>query len=82
MLVTTPPRRARRAVTKPRYPDIRLKVSSDRPLVWVSEVRHALRRLGVDRDEIQAFSSAAIDAGPDDAVRRVCTAWATIEHDD
>lgn len=67
-------------MSRPRYPAIRLRVDSDNPLVWVSEVRLALRRSGVERDEIRRFSARALGAGADDeAIRQVCSDWAAIE---
>jgi len=65
-------------VSEPRYPDIRLSFHSRNPLVWVSEVRQALRRSGATRDEIQRFSASALAARGGDDTLRICTAWADV----
>jgi hypothetical protein len=42
-------------------------------------VRLALRRAGVDRDEIRTFSSEAFGSDDDQRVRQICGRWATLE---
>lgn len=64
---------------EPRYPQIHVAPKSRNPLVWVSEVRHALRRSGVGRDEIERFSDSAFASGRYDDMRRVCSAWADLD---
>ena len=44
-------------------------------MVLVSAVRHALRRAGVERTEIDEFSTEAMTARDDGQVRRVCREW-------
>lgn len=61
----------------PRYPDIRIRLSTDHPLAMVSAVRHALRRSGVAHGEIQRFCEQAL-AGPA-SPREICAAWAVVD---
>ncbi|MEM8962258.1 MAG: hypothetical protein AAGD38_12315 [Acidobacteriota bacterium] len=63
----------------PRHPDIHVTVHSENPLVWISEVRQAMRRAGVERAEIQSFSASALST-PDnaDTVRSICSSWAVV----
>lgn len=62
----------------PRYPQVRVQVCSDNPLALISAVRHALRRAGVPREEIQTFSQQAFAGGRSD-LRTVCQGWARID---
>lgn len=76
---------------RPRYPNIRVRLRSRHPLAAVSAIRHALRRSGVERDEIRRFTdealagAAASSAGENASGRisSVCTAWARVivEHE-
>ncbi len=58
-----------------RYPKIRLTERTPNPLVLVAMVRYELRRAGVGKSEIDAFSRAALSARSANAVRRVCEQW-------
>ena len=62
----------------PRYPEIFIHLRSQNPLAAVSAVRHAMRRVGIDRAEIDRFCEQALahDLG---AARRVCEAWARLD---
>lgn len=61
---------------------LRVRVRSSNPLVWVSTVRHALRRSGAQDDEIARFSSDAFEHEEADEMRAVCLEWAEIELDE
>jgi hypothetical protein len=63
----------------PRYPEIHVTVHSRNPCALIGAVRLALRRAGVDRDEIRTFSSEAFGSDDDQRVRQVCGRWATLE---
>ena len=63
----------------PRYPEIHVTVHSRNPCALIGAVRLALRRAGVDRDEIRTFSSEAFRSDDDQRVRQVCGRWATLE---
>ncbi len=58
-----------------RYPEIRVRLRTPNPLVLVAMVRHELRRAGVERREIEAFSEAALSARDEGSIRRVCREW-------
>jgi hypothetical protein len=62
----------------PRYPEIHVTIHSRNPCALIGAVRLALRRAGVDRDEIRTFSSEAFESS-DDNVRQVCGRWANLE---
>ena len=59
----------------PRYPEIRVSSESSNPLTVVSAVRYALRRAGVERPEIEAFSRQALSTSDPHGVLRVCREW-------
>lgn len=73
---------------RPRYPHIRVRLRSRHPLVAVSAIRHALRRSGVDRDEIRRFTDEALAGAtasvapsvepPTARISSVCSAWARV----
>ncbi len=63
----------------PRYPEIHVTVHSRNPCALIGAVRLALRRAGVDRDEIRTFSNEAFGSGDDDIVREVCGRWTNVE---
>jgi hypothetical protein len=56
----------------PRHPGIEVRVASAHPLVLVGATRQALRRAGVARAEIDAFSAEAFASGD---VPSVCRRW-------
>ncbi len=58
-----------------RYPEVRVRTRTPNPLLLVAVVRQELRRAGVERCEIEAFSEAALCAGDEHAIRRVCGEW-------
>jgi len=64
---------------QPRYPQIRVTVHSRNPCAIIGAVRLALRQAGIDRSEIQTFSSEAFESPTEDRVRRVCSRWATVD---
>jgi hypothetical protein len=49
---------------------------SRNPLAEVSAVRWRLRRAGARHEDIEAFSSEALDAGGDEARHEICRRWA------
>lgn len=63
----------------PRFPDIHVAVRSPHPLVLVSAVRHALRRAGVAREQIRAFSNRACTRRDPEGVRSVCREWVWVD---
>ena len=63
----------------PRYPEIHVTVHSRNPCALIGAVRLALRRAGIDRDEIRSFSSEAFGNTDGDVVRQVCGRWTTLE---
>lgn len=62
-----------------RYRELRIRVHSRHPLVWVSGVRQALRRAGAGRDEIHRFSAAALGSADPERTRQICASWAEID---
>ena len=64
----------------PRYPDLRIRLTSRNPFTAVSAVRQALRRSRVDRREIDRFTEEALRAEEPRRIREVCASWAAIEH--
>ena len=66
------------SVEAPIYPDVEVRVRSRHPLVWVSSVRYALRRAGVDAEQIDRFSSEALTARSGRCQRQICTHWVTV----
>jgi hypothetical protein len=61
--------------TSPIHPELEVRVSSLHPLVLVSSVRYALWKAGVDADEIDAFTRAALGARSERQQRRICGRW-------
>ena len=58
-----------------RYPDVRVRTRTPNPMLLVAMVRQELRRAGVESREIDAFSEAALNAGDEVGIRRVCGEW-------
>ena len=58
-----------------RYPAVRVRTRTPNPMLLVAKVRQQMRRAGVDSREIDAFSEAALSAGDEVDVRRVCGEW-------
>lgn len=58
-----------------RYPEVRVRTRTPNPLLLVAMVRHEMRRAGVERQEIEAFSEAALNAADEPTVRRICGEW-------
>jgi hypothetical protein len=58
-----------------RYPEVRVKTRTQNPLLLVAVVRQEMRRAGLEWDEIEAFSEAALNAGDEHGIRRVCGEW-------
>ncbi len=56
----------------PRYPGIEVRAASGHPLVLIGATRQALRRAGVARAELDAFSAEAFASGD---VPAVCRRW-------
>ncbi len=58
-----------------RFPEIRVNLRTANPFVLVAAVRQELRRAGIDRSEIEAFSRQALGAADPKGMRRVCHEW-------
>ncbi len=58
-----------------RYPEVRVWTRTPNPLLLVAVVRQELRRAGIESGEIDAFSEAALSAGDEVGIRRVCGEW-------
>lgn len=59
--------------------DIHVRVDSPNPLVVISAIRGALRRAGVDREEIARFSHQAFASRDLSDLRQVCRSWAVVD---
>jgi hypothetical protein len=59
-------------MTRPRYPEIEVRVASARPPLLIGATRQALRRAGVAKPQIDDFSAEAFAS--DDA-HSVCRRW-------
>lgn len=62
----------------PRYPQIQVTLHSRNPLALVGAVRLALRRAGIDPDEIHCFSDQAMASPSAGSLRRVCADWVEV----
>ena len=58
-----------------RYPEVRVRARTPNPMLLVAKVRQEMRRAGVEWREIEAFSEAALSAGDETRMRRVCGEW-------
>ena len=58
-----------------RYPEVRVRTRTPNPMLLVAMVRQEMRRAGVASREIEAFSEAALSAGDEVGIRRVCGEW-------
>jgi hypothetical protein len=65
--------------TGPRYPDLRVALRSPRPEALVSAVRFALRRAGVDHDEIDRFTGEALSQSDPRRTAALCAEWVILE---
>lgn len=65
--------------SRPRYPQVRVKVRSSNPLAAISAIRGALRRAGVSRSEIRVFSQQAFGSDDLDRLSEVCHGWVRVE---
>ena len=66
----------------PRYPQIQVTIHSRNPLALVGAVRLALRRAGIDSDEIHCFSDQAMASASTGGLRRVCEDWVDVRMTD
>lgn len=68
------------ATTYPKYPDVTVALvgADGNALYIIGKVREALRRAGVDRDEIAACTREAT-AGDYDGVLLACLRWVEVE---
>jgi hypothetical protein len=62
-------------MTSPRYPQIEVRLASDKPLALIGATREALRRAGVPKPEIRDFSARAFAS---DDPYGVCCQWVRI----
>ena len=62
-------------MTSPRYPEIEVRLASDKPLALIGATREALRRAGVPKPEIHDFSARAFAS---DDPYAVCRQWVRI----
>jgi hypothetical protein len=63
-----------------RYPQVRVEsLHSPNPFVLIAAVRQGLRRAGVAHDEIELFSSQALEHRDPEGVLRVCTQWVDVD---
>lgn len=62
-----------------RYPELHVSLHSGHPLALVSAVRHALRRAGVDAEQISTFSRQALGPRSTERARRVCNEWVHVD---
>ena len=58
-----------------RYPAVRVRTRTPNPLLLVAVVRQELRRAGVESGAIEEFSEAALSAGDEVGIRRICGEW-------
>ncbi len=58
-----------------RYPEIHVTVRSRNPLALVAAVRQALRRAGIESQQIRRFSSDALTSTDPAQMREICRAW-------
>ena len=58
-----------------RYPEVRVSTRTPNPLLLVAVVRQEMRRAGLESQEIEDFSEAALSAGDEVGIRRVCGEW-------
>ena len=58
-----------------RYPAVRVSTRTPNPLLLVAVVRQEMRRAGLESQEIDEFSEAALSAGDEVGIRRVCGEW-------
>jgi hypothetical protein len=58
-----------------RYPEVRVRTRTPNPLLLVAKVRQEMRRAGLAHREIEEFSEAALCAGDELNIRRVCGEW-------
>ena len=63
----------------PRYPDLRVALRSPRPVALVSAVRFALRRAGVEHDEIARFTGEALSQDDPRRTLELCAEWVKLE---
>lgn len=63
----------------PRYPEISVRLRTAHPLALIGAVRHALRRAGVERPEIERFSNEALRCGTAERQRQVCRRWVRVD---
>jgi hypothetical protein len=63
----------------PRYPSIRVTLRSRNPFALVSAVRHALRRAGTARDEVDRFSQEALTSASPKRVAEICRRWVAVD---
>lgn len=61
--------------------ELEVTVHSANPILWVSVVRHALRRNGADDGLIQRFTETALAAGEPERIRSVVSSWAKVDLD-
>lgn len=58
-----------------RYPKIRVRTQSQKPLALVAAVREELRLAKIEASEIERFSEQALSQRHADGIREVCKAW-------
>lgn len=62
-------------------PELAVTVHSANPILWVSAVRHALRRNGADNGLIDRFTESALAAGEPEGIKSVVSSWAKVDLD-
>lgn len=62
----------------PRYPELQVSLRTDNPLAVVSATRLALRRAGMNRDEIETFTQTALAS---EDPRRTCSTYVRIRRE-
>ncbi len=63
----------------PRYPNLKVKTRSANPFALVSATRQAMRRAGVQEDEIDRFSEVALEADDPQNQCEICSRWVDID---
>lgn len=63
----------------PLHPTVRVSIRSSNPLALIAAIRLALRRAGVDRDEIARFSDQALSTSDVERQLQVCRSWVWLD---
>ncbi len=65
--------------SSPRYPELHVALRSPRPIALVSAVRLALRRAGVEHDEIARFTGEALSQDDPRRTVELCAEWVKVD---